>query len=55
MSITGCEVRLMIVTITLGVYTFTDYLGCLLGTIAEGVSETIKLRSVQIIRRYVDR
>jgi hypothetical protein len=55
MSITSCGVTLMVVTITFGVYTFTDYLGCLLGTIAEGVSETIKLRSVQIIRRYVDR
>jgi hypothetical protein len=43
MSITGCGVRLMIVTITFGVYSFTDYFSCLLGTIAEGVSETIKL------------
>jgi len=37
------RVRLMVVTITSGVYPFTDYFSRLLGTIAESVSETVKL------------
>jgi len=35
--------KLMIATITFGVYPFTDHLSRLLGTIAESVPETVKL------------
>jgi hypothetical protein len=35
--------RLMIVTITFGVYQSTDYFSCFLGAIAESVSEAVEL------------
>lgn len=34
--------KLMIATITFGVYSSADYLGCLLSTIAESISKTVK-------------
>ena len=35
--------ELMVVTITFGIYTFTDYFSCHLGAVAEGVPKTVQL------------
>jgi hypothetical protein len=35
--------KLMVVTITFGIYTSTDHLGCFFGAVAESVPETIEL------------